>query len=98
MCDDIMMMLNIMSKASNTLSVGEETDSVVGVRTSIRLEQARTSGSFQVTDWFSNFDTTSGDVTSESEDPQPARGGLSQISRGRHDQPRHGGGWGHGNI
>ena len=53
-----MIMLNLMSKASNTLSVGEETDSVVGVRTSIRLEQARTSGSFQVTDWFSNFDTT----------------------------------------
>ena len=42
------MVLNIMSQASNTLSVGEETDSVVGVRTSIRLEQARTSGSFQV--------------------------------------------------
>ena len=54
-----MMMLNMIWKASNTLSVGEETDSVVGVRTSIRLEQARTSGSFQVTDWFSNFDTTS---------------------------------------
>ena len=58
-----MMMLNMMSQASNTLSVGEETDSVVGVRTSIRLEQARTSGSFQVTDCFSrreisNLDTT----------------------------------------
>ena len=35
------------------------------------------------------------DMTSESEDPQPARGGLPQIPRGRHDQPRHGGGRGH---